>query len=110
LINRNVPIPAAGKPIRAAAAALIEGAFGFAEAAAKRNGQTVWVRVTCYLCEDESCWAWTRKNWVRHASAWEKVMDLESLTRDGGATLDENLSMDQIAQKIKDKADELKCP
>jgi hypothetical protein len=37
-------------------------------------------------------------------------MDLESLTRDGGATLDENLSMDQIAQKIKDKADELKCP
>lgn len=108
---RNVPIPAAGKPIREAAAALFDATFGFAGALAKRNGVTIWVRLTCQKCETEDCYIWKRKNLVTHHSAWVKVMDLESMTKDGGETLLEgHKSPDDIAQAIKDIADTLSCP
>jgi hypothetical protein len=111
-IISNAPMPGPGKAIQAAAAALIEGAFGFAEKSAKKTGVTIWVRVSCYVCQEELCLGvFNRKNWVKYYSPWEKVMDLDELSKTAGVTSEgTTLSTDQIAEAIKAKADALHCP
>jgi len=109
-VINNVPMPAAGKPIAAATTALLTGAFGAAEALAKRNGVTIWVRVSCKVCELENCLSIQRLNVKDHHSSWEKVMDLVQVDKNGGATMEANFTTAQIAAEIAAKASGLSCP
>jgi hypothetical protein len=109
-VINNVPMPAAGKPIQAATTALLTGAFGAAETLAKKNGVTIWVRVSCKVCELENCLSIQRLNVHDHHSGWEKVMDLVQVNKNGGATMDQNYDAAGIAAEIAAKAATLKCP
>jgi len=109
-VINNVPMPAAGKQIQAATTALLTGAFGAAEALAKRNGVTIWVRVSCKVCELENCLSIQRLNVHDHHSGWEKVMDLVQLNKNGGATMEANYDAAGIAAEIAAKAATHTCP
>ena len=109
-IIKRFPIPLPGKPIQVAAGELVAAAFGAAEALAKKNGVTIWVRVSCTVCEKQSCFTRDRMTLVDRTSAWEKVFDLEMLTKDAGASLTESYTREGINQAIKEKAETLTCP